>query len=198
MNGPTPSNLLPFDGVARHLGTVLPADDATKYYDHLISSVPWSRDEVVMFGKRVVTAREVAWFGDAGLSYTYSGSTKQPLPWIPPLTELRERAEELSGAVFNSCLLNLYHHGGEGMGWHSDDEKSIVPDSCIASLSFGAARRFSFRHKRTKERVDVILEHGSLLLMEGGIQRHWQHCLPKSAKIAEPRVNLTFRRMLTR
>src|SRR5690606_23131491 len=77
MNGPTPANLLPFDGVARHLGTVLPADDATKYYDHLISSVPWSRDEVVMFGKRVVTAREVAWFGDAGLSYTYSGSTKQ-------------------------------------------------------------------------------------------------------------------------
>lgn len=198
MNAGTPLNLLPNDGLVRHFGPVLSPEESTKIRDRLLATMPWAHDELVMFGKRVVTSRKVAWFGDPGLSYTYSGSTKRPLGWIPPLTELRELVERLSGSIFNSCLLNLYHRGSEGMGWHSDDESSIVADSCIASLSFGAQRRFSFRHKRTKERVDVMLEHGSLLLMEGETQRHWQHCLPKSAKVSEPRINLTFRRMRDR
>lgn len=195
MNAETRLNLLPKDGVVRHFGPVLSPEESTEYHDLLLASVPWVHDEVVMFGKRVVTSRKVAWYGDAGLSYAYSGSTKQPLVWIPPLMKLKDLVERLSGSTFNSCLLNLYHHGAEGMGWHSDDEKSISPESCIASLSFGAPRRFSFRHRRTKERIDVMLEHGSLLLMEGETQRHWQHCLPKAAKISLPRINLTFRKM---
>jgi len=81
------------------------------------------------------------------------------------------------------------------LGWHSDDEKSIVPGSSIASLSFGAGRKFSFRHKATRETVSIILENGSLLDMRGATQSHWHHQLPKTRKVAEPRVNLTFRRM---
>jgi alkylated DNA repair dioxygenase AlkB len=108
---------------------------------------------------------------------------------------LKATVEERCGTIFNSCLLNLYHDGREGMGWHSDDEKSLVRDGCIASMSFGAERKFSFRHKRTKETVSLVLEDGSLLVMAGTTQTHWHHQLPKSAKAGTPRINLTFRTM---
>lgn len=187
------ANLLPRDGIATYHGPVLDGAASKRFHDVLLATVPWQHDEVVIFGKRIVTARKVAWYGDAGLAYSYSGTTKQPLPWTPELRELKALAEDRSGAVFNSCLLNLYHDGREGMGWHSDDEKSLLKDGCIASLSFGAARKFSFRHKQTKETVSVILEDGSLLLMAGTTQTHWHHQLAKSAKVVEPRINLTFR-----
>ena len=169
------ANLLPRDGIATYHGPVLDGAASKRFHDVLLATVPWQHDEVVIFGKRIVTARKVAWYGDAGLAYSYSGTTKQPLPWTPELRELKALAEDRSGAVFNSCLLNLYH------------------DGCIASLSFGAARKFSFRHKQTKETVSVILEDGSLLLMAGTTQTHWHHQLAKSAKVVEPRINLTFR-----
>lgn len=187
------ANVLPHDGKVTYFGPVFPDSDSRRIFDSLLSSIAWAPDEVVLFGKRIVTSRKVAWYGEAGLSYRYSGTTKHPLPWTPELLELKTRAEELSGAAFNSCLLNLYHDGREGMGWHSDDEKSLLKDGCIASLSFGAPRKFSFRHKRTRETVSVILEDGSLLLMEGATQTHWHHQLAKSARVREPRINLTFR-----
>jgi len=189
------ANLLPCDGIVSYHGPILGEDETRNYYDSLMSTVPWKHDEVVMFGKPVVTSRKVAWYGDPGMSYTYSGTTKQPLPWTRELRELKAIAEQRTGATFNSCLLNLYHDGREGMGWHSDDEKSLVTHSSIASLSFGAERKFSFRHKRTKETVSVLLENGSLLVMAGETQIHWHHQLPKSAKVAAPRINLTFRSM---
>jgi len=188
-------NLLPRDGTVNYHGKVLPGCDAWDYFEALSLTVPWKSDEVVIFGKRIVTARKVAWFGDPEFAYTYSGSTKQPLPWTRELKALRELVEKPSGETFNSCLLNLYHNGGEGMGWHSDDEREIERDSAIASLSFGAERRFLFRHKETKEKVELTLENGSLLVMKGETQRHWQHQLPKMAKITTPRINLTFRKM---
>jgi alkylated DNA repair dioxygenase AlkB len=190
------TNLLPYDGVATYHGRILPDAAARDYYDTLRSTVPWKHDEIVIFGKHIVTAREVAWYGDPGLAYTYSGSTKQPLPWTKELLELKSLAEHHTALSFNSCLLNLYHDGSEGMGWHSDDEKTIVKNSGIASLSFGAERRFAFRHKQTKETVSLLLEHGSLLLMAGTTQTHWQHRLPTAKKITTPRINLTFRMML--
>jgi alkylated DNA repair dioxygenase AlkB len=190
-------NLLPCDGVVNYHGRILGEEESKNYYERLGSNVPWQHDEVVIFGKHIITARKVAWYGDAGLSYTYSGTTKQALPWTPELGELKAIAETRSGVVFNSCLLNLYHDGREGMGWHSDDEKSLVRNGCIASMSFGAERKFSFRHKRTRETASVMLESGSLLLMAGETQTHWHHQLPKSAKVNAPRINLTFRTMVS-
>ncbi|MDQ6667858.1 MAG: alpha-ketoglutarate-dependent dioxygenase AlkB, partial [Thermoproteota archaeon] len=97
------------------------------------------------------------------------------------------------GTKFNSCLLNLYHNGDEGIAWHSDDEKPLGENSIIASLSFGAERKFSFKHKQTKQTISVVLEHGSLLIMKDATQTNWVHSLPKSKKITRPRINLTFR-----
>lgn len=187
-------NLLPCDGVVNYHGPVMSADDAANHLEALGSRVPWTHDEVVIFGKRIVTSRKVAWFGE--VPYSYSGTTKQALPWNEELLALRSLIEERCGTTFNSCLLNLYHDGNEGMGWHSDDEKSIEPHSCIASVSFGAERRFSFKHKRSGDTVSVQLETGSLLLMKGETQTHWLHSLPKSKRVKEPRINLTFRRMV--
>jgi len=189
------ANLLPCDGLVHYHGPIFDRAAAKRYHDILQATVPWQHDEVVIFGKRIVTARKVAWYGDAGFSYTYSGTTKRPLSWTPELRELKALAEARTGAAFNSCLLNLYHDGREGMGWHSDDEKSLERNACIASMSFGAERKFSFRHKRTKETVSLVLEDGSLLVMAGTTQTHWHHQLPKSAKAGAPRINLTFRTM---
>ena len=188
-------NLLPRDGVVNYFGPIFEGAEERRIFDGLIDDVPWESDEVVMFGKRIVTSRKVAWFGDERFAYKYSGSEKVALPWSPLLKELKEKVEALSGEVFNSCLLNLYHDGSEGMGWHSDDESSIVRDSAIASLSLGVARKFSFKHRETKEAVSLLLERGSLLVMKGETQRFWVHALPKTKKVSEPRINLTFRRM---
>jgi len=189
-----PPNLLPCDGRVRYFGTVFAQAEARSYLAALLSHVPWRSDEVVLFGKRIVTARKVAWYADAGRAYAYSGTVKEALPWTPELLELKAVAEIHCGSPFNSCLLNLYHNGTEGMGWHSDDEPSIVRESAIASLSFGAERRFRFKLKRDPQTtVDLTLEDGSLLEMAGSTQTHWLHSLPKSTRVTEPRVNLTFR-----
>ena len=188
-------NLLPCDGTVNYHGPVLDPGGAQRYYEALLEHVPWKNDEMIVFGKHHITARMVAWFGDPGLAYTYSGTTREPLAWNAELLELKALAERLTGARFNSCLLNLYHHGNEGMGWHSDDEKSIVPYSAIASLSFGAAREFRFKHKHLPATAKVLLGHGSLLIMKDRTQTHWLHSIPKSKKILTPRINLTFRTM---
>lgn len=189
-------NLLPRDGNATYHGRIFNEEMARSYFEHLSSTLPWRHDEVVMFGKRVVTAREVAWFADANIPYRYSGTVKQAEAWTLELAEIKAQIEVITGLTFNSCLANLYHHGGEGMGWHSDDEKSLVKHAAIASLSLGAERMFSFRHKRDAETISLLLENGSLLVMKDETQDHWKHALPKSAKIKEPRINLTFRTMV--
>lgn len=186
-------NLLPRDGVANYHGAILEELEEEQLFRDLMSQVPWKSDELVMFGKRIVTARKVAWYGDSGFGYRYSGTEKVALPWIPVLMNLKKRVEERSGEIFNSCLLNLYHDGSEGMGWHSDDEPSLVRDSAIASVSLGVDRKFSLKHRETKETVSLMLEKGSLLVMKGETQRYWVHSLPKTKKVDSPRINLTFR-----
>lgn len=190
-------NLLPQGGEVHYHRRVFTEKEAEAFYDRLMQDVPWRHDEVKMFGKTIVTARKVAWFGNEGLDYTYSGKTKLPIPWSELLLELKKMTEEKTGHLFNSCLLNLYHDGAEGMGWHRDNESSIVKDSPIACLSFGAQRKFHFKHVETKERITLELERGSLLLMAGKTQTHWQHALPKTTKVSEPRISLTFRQMKT-
>lgn len=187
------ANMLPRDGHVHYYGPVLSPAQARHYYERLQADIPWKGDEVVVAGRRIVTARQVAWYGDAAYRYTYSGTTKTALPWTPELLELKARVEACSGEAFNTCLLNLYASGAEGMAWHSDDEPALARHAPIASLSLGAERKFVFRHKQTREKCSIELEDGSLLVMAGTTQTHWQHCLPKTQKVATPRINLTFR-----
>ena len=175
----------------------MPFDQANEYFDSLLQNIPWKNDEVVVFGKRIVTKRKTAWYGDSNYVYIYSNTIKQALPWTSEFVNLKQIVENLSNTKFNSCLLNLYHDGNEGMGWHSDDEKSIEDNSTIASVSLGAERKFCFKHKQSNKTISVLLEHGSLLLMKDAAQKNWLHSLPKSSKITLPRINLTFRRMVT-
>jgi alkylated DNA repair dioxygenase AlkB len=191
----TTRNLLPFDGIAHYYGPILTSREAQDYLQSLLATVPWKNDEAVICGKRIVTARKVAWYGDSSYSYTYSGTTKIALPWTKELRILKSLVEEKVGCFFNSCLCNLYHHGNEGMGWHSDDEKMLGKNTAIGSLSLGAERKFSLRHKHKGDSpsISIHLENGSLLVMKGTTQTFWQHSLPKTAKIDKPRINLTFR-----
>ncbi|YCM46767.1 alpha-ketoglutarate-dependent dioxygenase AlkB [Verrucomicrobiaceae bacterium 227] len=191
-----PRNILPQDGEAIEHGVVFSSEVAERYLEVLLTEVPWRHDEARMFGKEIVTARKVAWYGDRNYDYTYSGRTRTALIWTPALREIKEVVERHSGAVYNSCLLNLYADGSQGMGWHHDDEKGLGKNSTIASVSFGATRRFDLRHNRTREKISCFLESGSLLVMQGRTQSFWQHQVPKSLKVTAPRVNLTFRRMI--
>jgi len=186
-------NLLPIDGIVNYYGKLFPQQEANRYFACLLDTIAWKNDEAVIFGKRIITKRKVAWYGDQDFEYTYSNTTKRALPWTKELLELKAAIENRSGERFNSCLLNLYHSGDEGMAWHSDAEKDLEKDGAIGSLSFGAERKFSFRHKQTKEVVSIVLEHGSLLIMKGTTQSNWLHRLPPTKLISTPRVNLTYR-----
>ncbi len=187
------SNILPYDGIVNYFGKVLKQADTKFYYDSLLNHIEWKNDEAIIFGKHIITKRKVAWYGDSNYAYTYSGTTRQALVWTKELLELKKIIEALTGETFNSCLLNLYHDGNEGMSWHSDDETSLGTNTAIASVSVGAERKFSFKHKKSKQAVTILLETGSLLLMKGTTQTHWLHSLPKTTLIKKPRINLTFR-----
>jgi alkylated DNA repair dioxygenase AlkB len=189
-------NLLPYDGTVNYFGKVIAQKEAHHYLDRLLKTIEWKNDEAVIFGKHIITNRKAAWYGDKPYLYTYSNTTKQALAWTKELLELKTITEKMTGAIYNSCLLNLYHTGDEGMAWHSDDEKSLGKNATIASFSFGAERNFLFKHKNSKQRLSILLENGSLLVMKDATQTHWWHRLPKSAKVKYPRVNLTFRTML--
>jgi alkylated DNA repair dioxygenase AlkB len=186
-------NLLPRDGVVNYYGRILSFQEANHFFSILLQSIEWKNDEAVIFGKHIVTKRKVAWYGDRDFEYTYSNTTKRALPWTRELIELKAIAENRTGEKFNSCLLNLYHTGDEGMAWHSDAERDLKQNGAIASLSFGAERKFLFKHKQTKETVSLVLQHGSLLVMAGTTQTYWLHKLPQTKLLTKPRVNLTFR-----
>ncbi len=186
-------NYLPKDGTVNYYGKLLNQQKADYYLKTLLDTIEWRNDEAIIFGKRIITKRKVAWYGDRPYEYTYSNTTKSALPWTKELLELKLLIEQHTGETFNSCLLNLYHNGEEGMAWHSDAEKDLKKNGAIASLSFGAERKFAFKHKESKETISLVLEHASLLIMKGLTQSHWLHRLPPTKLISRPRVNLTFR-----
>jgi len=186
-------NLLPHDGTVHYHGRIFTLTEANYFFDGLTKDIAWKNDQAVIFGKKIETKRKVAWYGDTAFNYTYSNTTKQALICTPLLRELKSVVEQATGETFNSCLLNLYHNGSEGMAWHSDAEKDLKKNGAIASLSFGAERYFGFKHKITHEKVSVFLEHGSLLVMKDTTQTHWLHRLPPTKKVLKPRINLTFR-----
>ena len=190
-------NLLPYEGIVNYYGPVLMLSKANHYLDLLMKSIEWKNDEAVIFGRLLITKRKVAWYGDRNFEYTYSNKTKMALPWTTGLLELKKLAENISGETFNSCLLNLYHDGSEGMAWHSDGEKDLKKNGAIASMSFGAERKFSFKNKKSRENVSLILQHGSLLVMKDSTQSHWLHRLPPTKHVSAPRISLTFRTIVS-
>ena len=186
----------------------MPSTEQLQYHPHLFDSqeqsllmnalqeeIPWKQEHIKLFGKTHPTPRLTAWHGNTHCVYKYSGVVNQPFPWTPSLLTIKTRIESLSnGATFNCVLLNFYRDGSDKMGWHSDDEKELGPNPSIASVSFGATRRFDFKHKtEAHNKFSIHLESGSLLLMQGDMQHHWLHQIPAQKRIQEPRINLTFR-----
>ncbi len=198
MNEPSGAadEILPGDGSAVLHPGHLEASDADAIMLDLLATVPWESTRIPMFGREVTEPRLSAWIADAGVTYRYSGRDRVVHPWTATLESLRHRVESTSGTSFNGLLANLYRNGLDHMGWHADDERSLGEEPVIASLSLGAERRFDFRHRETGETVSVVLPHGSLLVMSGTTQRHWKHRIPKSTRVTEPRINLTFRRLV--
>ena len=189
-------NILPKDGIVNYYGKLLHKKEADNYFEKLMNTIHWKNDEAIIFGKKIITKRKVAWYGEKPFEYTYSKTTKSALPWTKELLELNNLIELKTGDTFNSCLLNLYHSGEEGMAWHSDAEPDLEKNGAIASLSLGADRKFSFKHKQTGETISLILEHGSLLMMKDTTQQNWLHRLPPTKLIMKPRINLTFRTII--
>ena len=186
-------NLLPKDGTVDYYGVVFNKKEADNYFSELMNSIEWKNDEAIIFGKLITTKRKVAWYAEKEFSYTYSKITKTSLLFTDVLLDIKNRVQGLTGETYNSCLLNLYHNGSEGMAWHSDGEKDLKKHGAIASVSFGAERKFGFKHKETKETIWKYLPNGSLLVMKDETQDHWLHRLPPTKKVHRPRINLTFR-----
>ena len=193
-----PTFLLEKDGRAEYFNHFYDADESNRLFESLLNSLSWTSDQITMFGKSIITSRKVAWVGDPECLYTYSGMQKIPQVWTHELLQIKRKLEQVTGYTYNSCLLNLYHNGDEGMGWHSDNEKELDSATPIASISLGARRKFAFRHKQDKTTVPVFLEHGSLLIMHPPIQEYWHHSLLKTKSIMNPRINLTFRKIVPR
>jgi alkylated DNA repair dioxygenase AlkB len=188
-------NLLPKHGSVYYYPEFFDMNSSVHLMNVLQQSLIWESDQLIMFGKRITTRRKVAWVGDPNCSYTYSGVQKNPQAWTPELIKIKTRFEEMTQTEFNSCLLNLYHDGNDGMGWHSDDEKELDAKAPIASLSLGAKRKFAFRHKASKSTISLFLENGSALIMHAPTQDYWHHSLLRTKTVQEPRINLTFRKI---
>jgi alkylated DNA repair dioxygenase AlkB len=186
------TNLLPYDGFSNYIPNFI-KDTHSSYLHQLINEVVWKHDELTLYGKKIITKRQVAFEGDEHIAYTYSKQQKIASPWSHVVLEFKQKIEKELQTQFNGCLLNLYATGEIGMAWHSDNEPELDAEGIIASLSFGVTRTFQLKHKQSGEKIDVKLENGSLVVMDMHSQKHWMHQLKKEPKIKEPRVNLTFR-----
>jgi alkylated DNA repair dioxygenase AlkB len=194
----TPEAWTTFDlpGADVRLTQFCDADLAQEWFERVLDEVVWERHRLRLFGREVESPRLSCWIGDPDAVYTYSGTRFTPRAWTPACAALCEEISVLCGEKYNSVLCNLYRDGSDSMGWHSDDESELGPQPHIASLSLGATRRFRLRHRRDPaQRLELDLVPGSLVLMTGATQRNYRHDLPKSARVTEPRINLTFRRI---
>lgn len=190
-----PQELLPYDGSAVLHEWVLGDANWESLMADLVEVVPWESHTIKMFGKEYPQPRLVAWFGDPGSDYSYSGLKMNVRPWIPTVSMLREAAERIAGVRFNSVLVNLYRDGNDKVSWHRDNEPELGEEPVIASISLGAPRRFKFRHLLTREVVETTLTPGSMVVMSGLSQSCWEHEIPRQAAVSEPRINLTFRQV---
>ena len=198
---PAPTdNLLPYDGQVNDLGIVI--DYPSPLFYSLVTELPWQADIVTLFGKTHVTTRQIVWMGDGDIDYHYAGHRRQAIPWSDTVFHVKHHIEKHLLALgmqvdFNSCLLNYYPSGDEGMGYHADDEKELGEQPIIASLSLGATRKFVFKHKKTQDKVELYLESGQLIVMHGDTQRFWKHSITKTKTVATGRISLTFRQTLS-
>lgn len=191
---PSPHRIFLKDGELEYYPHFFPVQEADALLQQLLSDIGWKQESMMMYGKKVLFPRLMAWYGDAGSAYAFSGTTYSPQPWTAPLRQIRQRVEPVAGEAFNSVLLNLYRNGKDAMGWHADDEPELGINPVIASVNLGAARRFMLRYKQDHQlKYELELQHGSLLIMKGTLQHYWQHQVPKTAVVLPSRINLTFR-----
>ncbi len=186
------------DGAWDYWPALFAPDEARALFAELRERLAWRQHAIRLQGRTIPVPRLDVWYGDPGKRYAYSGIVLEPEPWEPRLLAIKVRIEAATGHAFNSVLANLYRDGRDSVAWHSDDEPELGRDPVIASLSFGAERDFCLRHKRLRALPTEVLRlaSGSLLLMTGATQHHWRHCVPKRAGLLEPRINLTFRRIV--
>ncbi len=191
-------NLLPFAGELYLYRSFYEADQANHLFQQLLKDIDWRQERLFIYGRRLDVPRLMAWYGDPGANYRYSGVGHEPLPWLPLLSRLKTDVEKHCQHSFNSMMANLYRNGRDSMGCHADNEKELGKNPVIASLSFGETRLLRFRHTQRADKLDVELKNGDLLLMAGAIQHHWKHELPKTRQVKKARINLTFRNTSSR
>ena len=198
---PVPTdNILPYDGQVHDLGVII--DYPSPLFYNLVTELPWQADVVTLFGKTHLTTRQIVWMGDSDIDYQYSGHVRQTIPWTNTILSIKQHIEQRLSDIgieadFNSCLLNYYPSGHDGMGYHADDEPELGAQPLIASLSLGTTRKFVFKHKKTQDKVALYLESGQLIVMRGDTQTFWKHSITKTTTVADGRISLTFRHMLT-
>jgi len=185
------------DASAQFFPHAFAASEADSLQQTLAAEIPWRQDDIRMMGRVLPVPRLQCWMGDPGCHYGYSGIRLEPEPWHPVVLAIKDRIQQLSGKEFNAVLLNQYRQGNDSVSWHADDEPELGPAPEIASVSFGVTRRFDLKHKRdtSQPRQRLLLTHGSLLIMDGGVQQNWLHQVPKERRITDPRINLTFRKL---
>ena len=167
--------------------------ESDQYFRELRQGINWKQETMNMYGKRINFPRLTAWYGDNDKPYSFSGITLSPEAWTDSLMEIKNKIEPKSDVIFNSVLLNLYRSGNDSISWHTDAEPELGRDPVIASVNFGETRNFQLRHIETKEKIEIELVHGSLLIMQGELQHFWQHQVPKTSRKVNERINLTFR-----
>lgn len=185
------------DAKMRYFENFIPKEIADDYYNTLLENIPWQQDKINIFGKTHLQPRLTSLHSSNLKSYTYSGIRMLANPMSIELSAIKNLLEDVSEIDFNSVLINLYRNGRDSNGWHADNEKELGNHPVIASLSFGASRFFHLKHRTRKEaKLKFELKHGSLLLMEGGMQEHWLHQIAKTAREVKPRINLTYRKII--
>ena len=198
---PAPTdNLLPYDGNVNDFGVVV--ENCDTLYDRLLNELPWQSDIVTLFSKTHITTRQIVWMGESNTTYHYSGQSRHTTPWTDSVFHVKQYIEQQLSSIgidttFNSCLLNYYPSGTDGMGYHADDEKELGAQPIIASLSLGATRKFVLKHKKTQDKVELHLESGQLVVMHGDTQKFWKHTITKTKTVAAGRISLTFRQILS-
>jgi alkylated DNA repair dioxygenase AlkB len=190
-------NILPENGEVYYFPEVFNQEQNTDYFRKLHSEIKWRHEPIKIFGKEVMQPRLTAWYGDIDKPYEYSGLTMDANQWTSLLLEIKAVADDYANAISTSALLNLYRDGDDGVGWHRDNEKVLGTVPVIASLTFGTKRKFQFRkYLNKKEIINIDLEPGSILIMKGPTQKHWEHRIPKSKKVDGARINITFRTVI--
>lgn len=190
-------NLLPKDGFVYYDSAFFSEKDSSIFMEDLINNIKWRQDRIKIFGKETLQPRLTAWYGDSEAKLRYSGITMNPEPWTKSLSRIKSAVEKAAAEQFNGVLLNLYRDGTDSMGWHRDNEKELGPFPTIASVSFGETRSFCLKHIKDKSlKLSLELTHGSLLIMAGSCQENWLHSVPKRLKVTQPRLNLTFRKII--